>query len=87
MALSQRYAELTLDCVGNEMPELNIEGLIEPQRLGDLHALLRRCVLPQHRQNRIADITKQRKGHQSDETHHRKCLKQPSEDEREHIGA
>ena len=82
--LAQAQAELALRGIGDEVPELHREGLVEPEVGAQLRALLRRCVLAEQVGDRIADVLEQQERDEGHRQHHDDGLEQAAEDEGEH---
>ena len=66
------------------MRELHVERLVQAEQARDALAVLRRRVLPEHEQHRVADEAEQRERDQSHGEHDEDGLRETTQDEGEH---
>ncbi len=80
----QALPEVTPRRASEEVGVLHVEGLIEPEQMGDPLSILGRGVLPEHEHDRITDEPKEREGNQPDYEHDQHGLEEPADNERGH---
>jgi hypothetical protein len=82
LRLAQAQTEFAVQRVAEKLRVLHVERLIESQHLRDAYPVLRRRILSQHEEHRVADVTKQRERDQADGQHHQDGLREAAQDER-----